>query len=940
MSPSRLLLAALLLASCPEPAADPPEAEPPALPPTLASSCTGAAAPGESVSCQLAVTRPADSAASFAVEQAPAGLSVSSDGAVAWTPTEDQGGEHEVLFTANIDGERAELPLTWRVRWDEPLGTLALDATTPSATLVTPGPFSGLTLAGPEGALSGQVEVGVRRFEPGLPQSVLGLVLRTDATATAPVEVTLTLTTEHLAALGVASTEELAIAMPTEDGFPVLGGVGRPDAASLRFSWLPQPEERGGLLDWAFFQFQPGHDRLMQGARLCELSCWGFPISCDGPMDLDQPGVALVLHGVMGAMEDFVEPNSDLVPWLCEGGRYSRIFAFNYPSAHRVQTDAVMLRSALDQAGGAQDLDIYAHSMGGLVARFAVESALRIDGVRRIVQIGTPNTGARPVADAFLTWVSDNEALAFDDLANGIDTQPRDDVPIWAIAGDTGGGTDCAVETGSAIAVAQPDRLRIFGDDEGCLGFALGYLPLLPGESSSSYDHNALHQLMRSNGVGDRIETWLSLEPEPVDDDDATPVNAPPNVSIGLPEAWEEFVQGSTVTFFGGVFDDVGVDDGYASVSLSWTSSRDGLLSSDPADADGISQFELSSLSVGSHSIVFRAVDAGGLSAEDQVSIEVLSAGDDDDATADDDDATADDDDVLDDDDATADDDDATADDDDATADDDDTAEPPSLELELPDGHTLALALLPAATFERGCTTAQVPYCLAAEQPAHAVTLTHALLIGVTETTQGQFEAVMGYDPSIFVGPGDDRPVEGLTWDEAVAFANGLSTLEGLASCYACTGSGPTVSCAPDPVYQGIYDCPGYRAPTEAEWEYAARCGTDFVFSGSDDRTLVGWTDTNSSNTTHDVALLAPNDCGLYDMTGNVWEWLNDWYDSSYYQVTPMVDPPGMSWGIAHMVRGGTYEYGHQWSRVTARTGWVPSMPESSLGFRVARSVP
>ncbi len=239
--------------------------------------------------------------------------------------------------------------------------------------------------------------------------------------------------------------------------------------------------------------------------------------------------------------------------------------------------------------------------------------------------------------------------------------------------------------------------------------------------------------------------------------------------------------------------------------------------------------------------------------------------------------------------------------------------------------------IIAAGSFTMGCTDGAGD-CLAHESPAHEVTLSRAFHIGRTEVTQEQYEATMGSTPSHWASCGADCPVETVTWHMAADFARTLSALEGLEECYACSGTGRSTECSPvgDP-----YACGGYRLPTEAEWEYAARCGEDTLYAGSDDIDRVAW---SADTTTHPVATKAPNGCGLYDMSGNVIEWIEDWYGSSYYAKSPGTDPKGPSIGSARVTRGGSWRYDAEYSRLAFRGYDVPGNWHSDFGFRLART--
>ncbi len=184
------------------------------------------------------------------------------------------------------------------------------------------------------------------------------------------------------------------------------------------------------------------------------------------------------------------------------------------------------------------------------------------------------------------------------------------------------------------------------------------------------------------------------------------------------------------------------------------------------------------------------------------------------------------------------------------------------------------LVLVPAGTFTMGDTRG-VGY--SRELPTHQVTLS-SFYIGKYEVTQGEYQAVMGTNPSYFSG--SDKPVEQVTWYNAVEYCNARSIQEGLTPCYNTS----TWACD--------FSANGYRLPTEAEWEYAARGASnnpDYLYAGSNDINSVAWYGDNSSSTTHNVGTKAPNGLGIYDMSGNVYEWCNDWYGS--YSSSAQTDP-------------------------------------------------
>jgi formylglycine-generating enzyme required for sulfatase activity len=196
------------------------------------------------------------------------------------------------------------------------------------------------------------------------------------------------------------------------------------------------------------------------------------------------------------------------------------------------------------------------------------------------------------------------------------------------------------------------------------------------------------------------------------------------------------------------------------------------------------------------------------------------------------------------------------------------------------------------------------------EKPVHLVRITRPFYLGKYQVTQIQWEAVMGSNPSHFTGD-PNRPVENVSWNDTQEFLQRLGEKE-----------------------KGYL----YRLPTEAEWEYAARAGkwTEYCF-GDDPQLLrkYAWYDENSGGTTHPVGQLKPNVWGLYDMHGNVWEWVQDWFEETYYQKSPTDDPQGPAAGQFRVLRGGSsLDYAGD-ARCAFRHGGLPDDVFDLIGFRV-----
>jgi formylglycine-generating enzyme required for sulfatase activity len=212
------------------------------------------------------------------------------------------------------------------------------------------------------------------------------------------------------------------------------------------------------------------------------------------------------------------------------------------------------------------------------------------------------------------------------------------------------------------------------------------------------------------------------------------------------------------------------------------------------------------------------------------------------------------------------------------------------------------------------------------EKPVHPVTVS-SFWLAKYEVTQKEWTEVMGGNPSYFKG--DNLPVEEVTWYQVVDYCNRRSLKEGLDPCYFVSGT--NVSCD--------FSKNGYRLPTESEWEYAAKGGNKsrgYKYAGSNDVGSVGWNSDNAGGKTHDMGGKAPNELGLYDMTGNVWEWNWDRYGS--YSSSAQTDPRGPSSGSERVLRGGSWGNLAQDVRAANRNRFGPDGWNVTCGFRVARA--
>ena len=226
-------------------------------------------------------------------------------------------------------------------------------------------------------------------------------------------------------------------------------------------------------------------------------------------------------------------------------------------------------------------------------------------------------------------------------------------------------------------------------------------------------------------------------------------------------------------------------------------------------------------------------------------------------------------------------------------------------------GVEFAMVRVPGGRFTMGATPEHARKASYDERPPVSVELS-SYMLAAAPVTQRLWQSVMGTNPSFFSG--EDLPVERVTWNECQELISKLSTITGQA----------------------------FRLPTEAEWEYAARGGhltRGYAWSGGTSNLVdvYCWYKSNSGNSTHPVAMLSPNELGLYDMSGNVREWCQDWYFGSY--IAPGADPQGPDSGLARVVRGGSWYDALNDCRVAKRFSLNPDYRSRQVGLRLAMSI-
>lgn len=236
------------------------------------------------------------------------------------------------------------------------------------------------------------------------------------------------------------------------------------------------------------------------------------------------------------------------------------------------------------------------------------------------------------------------------------------------------------------------------------------------------------------------------------------------------------------------------------------------------------------------------------------------------------------------------------------------------------------MALIPAGRFTMGDKNE-------IDAAPHEVAIS-AFYMDKNLVTQEEFEAVMGENPSRWKGA--SNPVEQMRWSDAARYCNARSKLEGLEPCYDLN------------TWECNFEANGYRLPTEAEWEYACRAGTQTAYYYGNDPSKLkdyAWFDQNAGGKPHPVGQKPANPWGLYDMHGNVWQWCNDFYKVDYYQESPKENPRGPKTGDTKVVRGGAWKFSAETSRCAYRYNEDPGYADVCFGydiygFRCVRNAP
>ena len=231
-----------------------------------------------------------------------------------------------------------------------------------------------------------------------------------------------------------------------------------------------------------------------------------------------------------------------------------------------------------------------------------------------------------------------------------------------------------------------------------------------------------------------------------------------------------------------------------------------------------------------------------------------------------------------------------------------------NISIPVKDGISIDMVRVEAGTFTMGATP-EMKDPWDDEKPTHRVTLTNDYYMGKYEVTQALWQAVMGNNPSEFKG--GNLPVENVSWNDCQEFISKLNRITGKT----------------------------FRLPTEAEWEYAAHGGKKsrgYQYSGSNNLSDVAWCTDNSGNKTHTVGTKQPNELGIYDMSGNVWEWCQDRYGK--YSSSSQVNPTGANSGFCRVYRGGSWRGAVRYCRSSYRGGNTPGSRDNFRGVRLVLS--